>query len=236
MFITIIKVIQFIFLLFSSRKDLKIAMNYDKQKNYVARDEKVKNQVFTWTRAVVALTNSTVSVTGLENIPHDTAVVFMGNHQGYMDIPLILGYVNKPTAFISKIEIKKVPIMSKWMELMQCVFMDRKNMRQSVQAISDAVETLKNGYSLVIFPEGTRSKGGPVAPFKAGSFKLAFRSEVPIIPLTIDGTWKVLEEHKKLCPSHIKLTIHPPIQTKELTREEQIALPNKIRDIVISAL
>jgi 1-acyl-sn-glycerol-3-phosphate acyltransferase len=99
-----------------------------------------------------------------------------------------------------------------------------------------AAETVKQGYSLVIFPEGHRSKGGPVQKFKSGSFKLAFRSEVPIVPVTIDGTWHLFEEKRKPNPADIKITYHPPIQTKGLTKEEQQKLPETVQQIVESAL
>ena len=98
---------------------------------------------------------------GQENIPQDTAVVLIGNHQSYLDIPVLMGYVNKPIAFIAKSEILKVPVLSKAMKLMQCTFLVRTDMKQSVKAMAEAVETIKKGYSMVIFPEGTRSKGGP---------------------------------------------------------------------------
>ena len=77
-----------------------------------------------------------------------------------MDIPVLLGYLNKPIGFVSKAEIKKFPVVPTWMELMNCVFMDRSDRRQSLKAIKDGIELLKNGHSIVIFPEGTRSKGG----------------------------------------------------------------------------
>jgi 1-acyl-sn-glycerol-3-phosphate acyltransferase len=189
-----------------------------------------------WARYVIKIAGGTVEVVGQELIPTDTAVVFVGNHQGNMDIPLLLGFIDKPKAFISKIEILKVPILSGWMKLMQCTFMDRKDMRQSVRAMHEAVETVKKGYSLVIFPEGTRNKGGPVGEFKAGSFKLALKSGVPIVPLTIDGSWRLLEEKGRLQDAKIKLTIHPAIPTANLTREESAALPEKVRAIIMSAL
>ena len=119
---------------------------------------------------------------------------------------------------------------------MQCVFLKRDSPKQSIEAMAKGVETVKQGYSLVIFPEGHRSKGGPVQKFKSGSFKLAFRSEVPIVPVTIDGTWHLFEEKRKPNPADIKITYHPPIQTKGLTKEEQQKLPETVQQIVESAL
>lgn len=200
------------------------------------RDAIVNQVVPEWARFVVRLAGATVEVSGEENIPGDTAVTFVGNHQGYFDIPILLGHVAKPKAFISKIEILKVPLLSGWMKLMQCTFLDRKNMRQSVQAMHEAVDSVRAGYSLVIFPEGTRSRGGPVAEFKAGSFKLALKAGVPIVPVTIDGSWRLYEERKTLGSGSVRVTVHPPIATEGLSREESAALPERVRAVVASAL
>lgn len=238
MFRTIIGLFKIIWYLISSLPKKKEVDKLDKEGKIKERDEMVAPLVMDWARYMVSVTGktTTVEVTGEENIPQDTAVVFIGNHQGYFDIPLLLGYVNKPKAFVSKIEVLKVPILSSWMRYMQCTFLDRKNPRQSVKAMSEAVANVKKGYSLVIFPEGTRSKGGPVKEFKPGSFKLAFKSGVPIVPVTIDGTWKLFEEKKKLQPASIKLTIHPAISTANLSKEELALIPPKVQEIVSSVL
>jgi len=233
---TFIAFIKFCAYLVGTLPLLKKAVKFDREGNVAARDLLVIEGVGNWARYVIRIAGGTVEVVGQDLIPADTAVVFIGNHQGNMDIPLLLGFIDKPKAFISKIEILKVPILSGWMKLMQCTFMDRKDMRQSVRAMHEAVETVKKGYSLVIFPEGTRSKGGPVGEFKAGSFKLALKSGVPIVPLTIDGSWRLLEEKGRLQDATIKLTIHPAILTSNLTREETAALPEKVCEIIMSAL
>ena len=189
-----------------------------------------------WARYVVGLSGAQVEITGQENIPQDTAVVFIGNHQGYLDIPVLLGYLNKPMAFIAKKELLKVPLLAEWMKLMKCTFLDRKNMRQSVRAIQDAIETVKEGYSLVIFPEGTRSRGDDMGEFKAGSFKLPVKAGAPIIPVTIDGTWHLLEEKGHITPATVRITVHPPVQTAGLSREETRALPEQVRKTIADEL
>ncbi len=212
------------------------AKHLDRKGRIAERDRIVTGQVSKWARFVVRLAGGTVEVRGKENIPEDTPVVFIGNHQSYLDIPILLGFIAKRKAFISKIEILAVPGLAGWMKLMQCTFLDRKNMRQSVQAMQEAVETVKAGYPLVIFPEGTRSRGKPVAEFKAGSFKLALKAEVPIIPFTLNGSWRLLEEKGKVQNATVQLTIHPPINTANLTREEASDLPEKVRAVVVSAM
>ena len=233
---TFISFIKFCAYLIGTLPKLKKARKLDREGKLTERDLVVVEAVGDWARYVIRIAGGTVEVVGQELVPTDTAVVFIGNHQGNMDIPLLLGFIDKPKAFISKIEILKVPILSGWMKLMQCTFMDRKDMRQSVRAMREAVETVKKGYSLVIFPEGTRNKGGPVGEFKPGSFKLALKSGVPIVPLTIDGSWRLLEEKGRLQDATIRVTIHPAIPTANLTREESVALPEKVREIIMSSL
>ncbi|MCM1992847.1 lysophospholipid acyltransferase family protein [Oceanirhabdus seepicola] len=190
-----------------------------------------------WARRNVKISGAKVNIFGEENIPKDIPVVFISNHQGNFDIALFMSYIEKPKGYIAKAEMKKVPLIRTWMEFMNCVFMDRSNLRKSAQAIIEGVKILKGGHSLVIFPEGTRSKGGPLGEFKAGSFKLATKAKVPIIPITIDGSYKLLEQNKnKIKPAEVNLYIHPMIETKELSKEEQNELPEKVKNIICSKL
>ena len=233
---TIIAFFKFTFYLIFSCGHLKTAKRFEAEGKIAERDAMVKQKVAEWTKMVIGLSGSTVEVRGIEHIPEKGGFVMVGNHQGYMDIPLLLGYIPKPIAFIAKIEILKVPLLSAWMKQMQCVFIDRKDRRQSVEAMAEAVKTVERGYPLVIFPEGTRSRGGPVAEFKPGSFKLAYRSDAAIVPFTIDGTWHVWEEHKRIRSAHLTLTIHKSIPAAGLTKEEQAALPALVHKTVESAL
>src|SRR5699024_1808110 len=99
-----------------------------------------------------------------------------------------MGYLGVPHGFIAKVELTKFPIVSQWMKEMKCIFMDRSDRRQSLQSIKEGINILKNGHSMVIFPEGTRSKSDAMGEFKAGSMTLATKSGVPIVPITISGS------------------------------------------------
>ena len=222
----------------SKNKLRRLALKYDKAGDIENRDKVVFGIVPQWARYVFTdVTKSTVEVVGEEKIPKDRAVVFIGNHQGNMDIPLLFGFINKPMTFVAKAELGKIPLLSDWMKLLQCTFIERKSPRKSVQAIHDAAEGVKKGYSQVIFPEGTRSKGGPHHEFKAGSFKLAFMSGAPIVPVTIDGTWRIYEGQKKIKKGqHVKLTIHDPIETAGLSKDELSKIPAAVEKIVCSPL
>lgn len=236
MFRTIRVIFKVIIYMFKKQKLLKEINKIEKAGNEQEVKEKIAPLVIDWAKYCVDATGTQVEVTGIENVPTDRSVVYIGNHQGIFDIPLLLGYIPYQKAFIAKIEILKIPILSDWMKLMKCVFLARKSPRQSVEAMHQGIENVKNGYSMVIFPEGTRSKGGPVKEFKPGSFKLAFQAEADIVPVTIDGTWKIYEEHKKINPAKIKLTIHPAVKTEGLNKDELREIPAQVQKIVESAL
>jgi len=190
-----------------------------------------------WARSLVKVAGVTVAITGEENIPAEGSVVFVSNHQGNFDVPLLLGYVDKPKAFIAKVELLKFPIIRTWMTHMKCVFMDRSDIRQSLKVINQAADYLKEGYSMVIFPEGSRSKGETLGEFKPGSLKLAVKAEVPIVPITIRGSYKILEQNGFMIkPAHVEISILDPIPTAGLTKEQATELPERVRKIIDDSL
>ncbi|MEG1003692.1 lysophospholipid acyltransferase family protein [Clostridium sp.] len=190
-----------------------------------------------WAKFIMWISGAKVKVYGKENIPKDEAVLFVGNHQSNFDIPLLLSSIDVPRGFIAKKELESWPIISLWMKYINCVFMDRSNIRKSAEAIVQGIQTLKKGYSMVIFPEGTRSKGKPVADFKAGSFKLALKSKVKIVPVTINGSYKLLEANGgKIHGDNVEVYFHKPIDVTNLSKEEIANLHTEVRDIVVSSL
>lgn len=190
----------------------------------------------TISQKLIKLSDSTVNVHGLENIP-EGPVLFVSNHQSNMDIAIICGFIDKPKGFIAKKELKKLPLINKWITLAGSIYLDRENPRKSMEGILEGIKTLKNGHSLVVFPEGTRSRGDKMGEFKSGSFKLATKSKVPIVPLTIDGTYRVMEANKILIkPSNINFYVHKPIYTDKLSKEEIAKLPETVEHIIRSKL
>lgn len=238
MFTTIISFIRIAFYMLSKNKLRRLALKYDRAGDIAERDKVVFSIVPQWAKFILLkIAKANIEVIGEEKVPKDRAVVFIGNHQGNMDIPLLFGFINKPMTFVAKAELGKIPLLSDWMKLLQCTFIERKSPRKSIQAIHDAADGVKKGYSQVIFPEGTRSKGGPHHEFKAGSFKLAFMSGAPIVPVTIDGTWRIYEGKKRLQRhQNVKLIIHDPIETSGLSKEEQAKIPAMVEKIVCKPL
>ncbi|MBQ3825056.1 MAG: 1-acyl-sn-glycerol-3-phosphate acyltransferase, partial [Spirochaetaceae bacterium] len=158
MFETQISLIRIACYMLSKNRLRKLALKADRAGDITGRDQIVFDIVPKWARFVFSdVAKATVDIEGAEKIPADRAVVFIGNHQGNMDIPLLFGFVNKPMTFVAKAELGKIPLLADWMRLLQCTFIERKSPRKSIQAIHDAAEGVKKGYSQVIFPEGTRS-------------------------------------------------------------------------------
>ena len=186
-------------------------------------------------RHVIKVSRTKCEVSGLENIP-DEPCVFMANHQGIFDAFLIIAHIEKPFRFIAKREISKIPLIGMWMRDTGTVFINRENIKESVVAINKGIENLQNGYSVIVFPEGTRSKGGDMTSFKKGSMKLALKTEVPIIPVSIEGTYKVLEVGNQVMGHTLKMLVHEAVHVTELSKEEKAVLAISIENIVKSGL
>jgi len=207
--------------------------NNMEQREYEALINKV---VVKWAKKQIRNSGARIKVAGEENIPKEH-VLFVSNHQSNFDIAVFIACINKDKGFIAKTEMLKIPLLRDWMTELRCVFMDRSDIKKSAKAILEGIEILKSGYSMVVFPEGTRSKGNTLGEFKAGSFKLATKSGVPIVPVTIDGTYKIMEENNnKIKPADVNVTIHKPIYVNALSKEELTALPEKVKEIIESKL
>ncbi|MFC0014176.1 MULTISPECIES: 1-acyl-sn-glycerol-3-phosphate acyltransferase [Allobacillus] len=166
-------------------------------------------------RRIFKSTGSKIVVNGDEKI-HDSQVLFVSNHQGNFDIFALLGYLKKPFGFISKIEVKKIPIARTWMEKMDCLFLDRKDRRQSLKTFKQGIELLKDGHSLLIFPEGTRARRDELLEFKSGSLSLARKANVPVQPVMINGTYNIMEaNNNRIRKGKVYLTVCDPILPEE---------------------
>ncbi|NEZ75951.1 1-acyl-sn-glycerol-3-phosphate acyltransferase [Clostridium botulinum] len=210
-----------------------IKLKYLKRKgNKEEIDRYINKSVLGWANFIVNGIGIKVNKKGLENVP-DGPCLFVGNHQGLLDVPVIVSSLDRYVGFVAKKEMLKLKILTYWMKEMKCVFMDRQNVRAAVKTINEGVENLKNGYSMLIFPEGTRSKGENLGEFKKGSMKLGIKAGVPIVPIAINGTYNVLEANgRKIKAADVDLIICPPIYPNELSKEEQNNLSQNIKDII----
>ncbi len=195
-----------------------------------------QKRVTHWARRMLKAAGVTVEVYGLENIDGRPSV-FVGNHQSDWDIPVVLGFLDKPHGIVAKDSIAKIPLIRTWMRFIGCVFIDRSDARKSLRTINEAGRCLEEGDSLLIFPEGTRSKGEEIGEFKSGAFKTAFRYRAPIQPFSIDGTYRIMEgnEKKGIRPGRVILTVLPPVETEGMDKKRQKDLGEEIRAMILSA-
>jgi 1-acyl-sn-glycerol-3-phosphate acyltransferase len=189
-----------------------------------------------WGRTTVLSTGSRVEVSGSENLPKDENVCFIANHQGMFDIPLVLGFLGRPSGFIAKQELFKIPVLSWWMHEIPCVFIDRASARKAIESFTKSAAVIKAGHPMVIFPEGTRSRSNDIAVFHLGSFKLPFMADATIVPLAIKNTWKVYEIDKQIHPEILKMRILDPISPQDPLYRDKHALADKIHTLISSSL
>lgn len=197
--------------------------------------EYARQSMYLWAKFTINIIGMDIKISGKENIPEGPCV-FIGNHTSILDIPVIFYSVDRLVGFVSKKEVLKVPVLSYWLARVKCIALDRQNPRDAIRMINEGVKNLNDGYSMMIFPEGTRSLDGKPLPFKKGSSKLAIKAKVPIVPVTIDASFTSFEKDKKFKPSIVNVTFGKDINTENLTRDEEKALPENIRNTIISNL
>ncbi len=176
------------------------------------------------------------TVIGREKIPKDTPVLYIGNHRSIFDVVTCYPRVAGPTGFVSKIEVMKVPLLNIWMLLLHCLFLDRKNTRSGLDMILKAIELEKKGISVFIYPEGTRNKdidGDELLPMHGGSFKIASKTDVPVVPICILGTEHILEAHIPFIhKSNIVIEYLDPVRIRDLSKEDQKNVGDYFRNLI----
>ena len=193
-------------------------------------------------KQIVNKFNLNINVIGRDKVPENKGCVFISNHQGYLDVVAILyALEDKQAGFIAKSEIRKVPFLGKWIESVGGFFIERGNPRSSLGIFKECWKKLKLGDSMVIFPEGTRSKGPLMGEYKQAAFKLATggHTGAPIVPIVVDGTYLYYENEGYLKTDvNVPITVEflEPIYTDALTKDEIKALPEHIIGISRQAL
>lgn len=185
-------------------------------------------------RVITFLAGVKATYIGLENVPTDTGVLYVANHRGFFDTILTYQKVPRPTGYISKKEIEKIPFLRVWMRNLQCLFLDRVNIKEGLKTILTAIDMLKNGTSICIFPEGTRNKGGrELLPFHEGSFKIAVKANAPIIPVTINNSSAVLEDSfPRIKSAKVIVEYGEPVYIDQLEPEQRKQLALYVQNII----
>lgn len=185
-----------------------------------------------WSEDTLRIIGIDVEIIGKENIPNETCA-FVGNHQSILDIPVLKHALkDRSIGFIAKKEAIEYPILGFWIKNTNCVPLDRSNPREAIKVISKGAEYIKQGYNMVIFPEGTRSKDGEVHEFKKGSTKLATKAKAPVVPFSIDGTSKCFEDTKKFKEGKVTIVFGKPVYTSEISKEEEKNLSSYLEERV----
>lgn len=172
-------------------------------------------------KCILWFTGVKVTVIGEENIP-DEAVLYVGNHRSFFDILLTYSRCKRLTGFVAKKSMEKIPSLSTWMRRLYCLFLDRDDIKAGLKTILTAIEQVKAGISIFIFPEGTRNRGEELSmlPFKDGAFKIATKTGCPIIPVSMNNTAEIFENHfPRIKKTHVVLEYGKPVYPKELDKE-----------------
>ncbi len=183
-------------------------------------------------KVIWLLVGGKTTVIGQENIPSDGPVVFIGNHRSNLDPIVALAYIKKPVGFIAKNQLESTPIALIMREI-HCLFLDREDARKGLKTILTAIDYVKGGVSMFVFPEGTRNKeNDELLPFHAGSFKIATKAKAPIVPVTLVNTGSIFRDGK-LRRVPVVIEFGAPIETENMGRDEQKELPDLVRNLIL---
>ena len=194
-------------------------------------------------RIVRFLAGVKLTVKGQEYLPKAPAqgeqpqgVLYIPNHRSFFDVVILHPMLPGFPEFLAKKELEHIPFLSRWMRLIHCQFLDREDPRQGLEMIKDAISNIEKGYSVVIFPEGTRNTNEQeteLLPFHEGSFKVATRTGCPVIPVALTHTSRIFEDHFPMVRrTEVTVEFLPPIDVTLLDRREQKTLGAQTRELI----
>lgn len=185
-------------------------------------------------RVVLFAAGVKVICIGEERVPKDTAVLYIGNHRSYFDVVITYVRVPRLTGYIAKKEILRVPLLTNWMRNLHCLFLDRENVKQGLKTILAAIDKVKHGISITIFPEGTRNRTPDTfLPFREGSFKVAEKGGVPIVPMSIVNSGAIFEDHMPwIHATTVVLEYCEPIYVDQLDKETRKHIGEYVSGII----
>jgi 1-acyl-sn-glycerol-3-phosphate acyltransferase len=187
------------------------------------------------TRGGLKLVGVRVQHVGLENVDLSRAYIYMCNHVSNLDPPVVIGWLPKRTSVMAKRELFRIPVLGRAMRMASLVPIERRNKEAAISSVRAAAEVLRSGLSMVVFPEGTRSPDGRLLPFKKGPFYMASETGVPILPVTVLNTDRMLPKNSfQLRPGTATIVFHRPVSPSDFTTREE--LMQAVRDAIASAL
>jgi len=200
--------------------------------------DKVSYPMVGWALKVVMwLAGTKMTILGEENIKQDEAVLYVGNHRGFFDVVATYPILMRPCGFLAKAEFVKVPGLNIWMYLLHCIFLDRKDIKQGLKCILKCIDMVKEGISVTVFPEGTRARGDvEIQEFHEATMKIATKTGCPIVPMVINNTNAVFEDHLPFIKkAHIIIEFLEPIHIQDLSAEEKKNIGAYTREKIVAA-
>ena len=176
-------------------------------------------------RLLLFISGVHITQVGRENLPTDTSCMLAANHRSIFDILILISIMPRPTGIVAKKELDRFPVFNLWMRMIHCLFLDRNDLRQGMKTIQTATEYVEQGFSMLIFPEGTRCKEEDeraLLPFHEGSFRIAVKSGHPMIPVALSHTQEIFErQFPRICPTQVTVGFLPAVDPAALSRQEQ---------------
>jgi len=190
-----------------------------------------------WGRIQLGSTGTKVKVLGLENVEPQKSYIIASNHQSNFDIFTLLGYLPIQFRWIAKAELFRTPFMGWAMTRIGYIPIERGSPKKAYRNILQAAEKVKQGVSVMIFPEGTRSPDGKLQPFKKGLFLIAIKSQAPILPIVIRGTKEIMPKGDwRTHPGQVDVIIDPPIETAGISTDQEEKLAHRVRNTLLKHL
>lgn len=186
-----------------------------------------------WGKTALLATRVKVKMGGMEHLKGKGPYIFMSNHQGSYDIFALLGHLPFQFKWLAKKELFSIPFFGWTMAAAGYISIDREGTRKTVEAMNEAARKIRDGMSVVIFPEGSRSPNGLIQPFKKGGFTLAIKSGVPIVPITITGSREIMPRDRlTISPGEIQIQIGHPIETQGCSLKDRKFLMEEVRKAI----
>ncbi len=190
-----------------------------------------------WAKCLLLASGIKVTVKGLSNITPMQSYIYMPNHVSNFDIPVLLAHLRVQFRWLAKAELFKIPIFGYAMQRAGYISIDRSDRMSAIKSLQKAEAMIQNGVSVLIFPEGTRSYDNTIQPFKKGGFVMAIASGVPIVPVIIHGTWRIMSKNKlHVKPGKVVLEVKKPIATSNYTIQTKEDLMEKVRTVIMNSL
>jgi 1-acyl-sn-glycerol-3-phosphate acyltransferase len=198
---------------------------YSKLLNFIAKS---------WTGSILFAAGVKLEIEGLDKFDKTKSYIFIGNHQSHFDVFAVFTAIPLTARFMAKKELYKIPIFGWALAATGTVKIDRSNRENSISSMNDALARIRQGVSVIVFPEGTRSEDGQIKAFKKGGFVLALKGGIPLVPVSVSGSRFIQKKHSaRITPGKIKIIFGSPIDTSQYSYQDREKLSETVRNFII---